>query len=55
MDLDRLGNIVDEKAPPLQELIPENVVVKKIVYDSDLEQIAPLEPAKITRSRRKKS
>ncbi|KAF8894595.1 hypothetical protein BD779DRAFT_1669076 [Infundibulicybe gibba] len=49
--LDTLGNLPDAAAP-LVELVQENVVVKKYVYDNDAEPVPVI--AKATRSRSKK-
>ncbi|KAK0459708.1 uncharacterized protein EV420DRAFT_1675421 [Desarmillaria tabescens] len=52
--LDTLGNLPNASSP-LRDLIPENIVVQKFVYDSDLPQ--ETEPAVVrnTRSRSKRS
>jgi len=50
--LDTLGNIINADSP-LTDLVHENIVVKKFVYDNDVEPEAPM--AKATRSRSKKA
>jgi hypothetical protein len=50
--LDTLGNIPDADAP-LGDLIHEDIVVKKFVYDTDMEVEAVV--AKGTRSKGKKA
>jgi len=50
--LDTLGNIINADSP-LTDLVHENIIVKKFVYDNDLEPEAPI--VKATRSRSKKS
>lgn len=54
LTLDKLGNLVTESSSPLKDLVPENVIVKKIVYDSDFPSPPVVEPARNTRSRTKK-
>ncbi|TRM59348.1 hypothetical protein BD626DRAFT_409067 [Schizophyllum amplum] len=53
LQLDTLGNL--PASSPLKDLIPENVVVKKFVYDNDEEAQPPPPPPepKATRSRKK--
>jgi hypothetical protein len=51
--LDTLGNLVDTEQQ-LTDLDPENVVVKKYVYDNDIEVAKEVIPPKITRSKSKK-
>jgi hypothetical protein len=46
-----LGNIIDGDTP-LSDLVHENIVVKKFVYDTDLQPQAMV--PKVTRSRSKK-
>lgn len=54
--LDTLGNVVDVEQHPLTDLHPENIVVKKFVYDNDAEVVVrEVIPPKITRSKSKKS
>ncbi|KAG1853702.1 hypothetical protein DFJ58DRAFT_728097 [Suillus subalutaceus] len=53
--LDTLGNVLDVEQHPLTDLHPENIVVKKFVYDNDIEVVVKeVIPPKITRSRSKK-
>lgn len=53
--LDTLGNVMDVEQHPLTDLHPENVVVKKFVYDNDIEVVVKeVIPPKITRSKSKK-
>lgn len=53
--LDTLGNVMDVEQHPLTDLNPENIVVKKFVYDNDIEVVMKeVIPPKITRSRSKK-
>lgn len=52
--MDNLGNLPYADSP-LTELIEENVVVKKFVYDNDEEPIAPTIVVKNTRLRSKKA
>ncbi|KAG1782473.1 hypothetical protein EV702DRAFT_384241 [Suillus placidus] len=53
--LDTLGNVIDVEQHPLTELHPENIVVKKFVYDDDVEVVVKeVIPPKITRSKSKK-
>jgi hypothetical protein len=56
--LDNLGNLPNADAP-LADLVHENIVVKKFVYDNDPEaevaQPTPVLAPKNTRSRGKKS
>ncbi|KAG1890974.1 hypothetical protein F4604DRAFT_1913787 [Suillus subluteus] len=53
--LDTLGNVLDVEQHPLTDLHPENIVVKKFVYDNDIEVVVKeVMPPKITRSRSKK-
>ncbi|KAG1756805.1 uncharacterized protein EDB91DRAFT_1076736 [Suillus paluster] len=54
--LDTLGNLVDVEQHPLIDLHPENIVVKKYVYDNDIEieVVKEVIPPKITRSKSKK-
>lgn len=49
--LDTLGNIINADSP-LTDLVHENIVVKKFVYDNDVEPEVPI--VKTTRSRSKK-
>lgn len=51
--LDTLGNLPDADAP-LTELVEENVVVKKFVYDNDVEPVQEIVVVKNTRLRSKK-
>lgn len=51
--MDTLGNLANADSP-LKDLIQENVVVKKFVYDSDVEAALPVMVVKNTRSRSKK-
>ncbi|KAL1743939.1 hypothetical protein HDZ31DRAFT_83048 [Schizophyllum fasciatum] len=53
LQLDTMGNL--PTSSPLKDLIPENVVVKKFVYDNDDEAQPPPPPPepKVTRSRKK--
>ncbi|KAG2111519.1 uncharacterized protein F5147DRAFT_771670 [Suillus discolor] len=54
--LDTLGNVMDVEQHPLTDLHPENIVVKKFVYDNDAEVVVKeVIPPKITRSKSKKS
>jgi hypothetical protein len=46
---------VDTEQHPLTDLDPENVVVKKYVYDNDIETVKEVIPPKITRSKSKKA
>jgi len=50
--LDTLGNIINADSP-LTDLVHENIVVKKFVYDNDVEPEVPV--VKATRSRSKKA
>jgi hypothetical protein len=50
--LDTLGNIINADSP-LTDLVHENIVVKKFVYDNDVEPEVPI--VKTTRSRSKKA
>jgi hypothetical protein len=50
--LDALGNIINADSP-LMDLVHENIVVKKFVYDNDVEPEVPV--VKSTRSRSKKA
>ncbi|KAG2132496.1 uncharacterized protein EDB93DRAFT_901276 [Suillus bovinus] len=53
--LDTLGNVIDAGQHPLTDLHPENIVVKKFVYDNDVEVVVKeVVPPKITRSKSKK-
>jgi hypothetical protein len=52
--LDTLGNLVDTEQHPLTNLDPENIMVKKYVYDNDIEVVKEVIPPKITRSKSKK-
>jgi len=52
--LDTLGNLVDTEQHSLTNLDPENIVVKKYVYDNDVEVVKEVIPPKITRSKSKK-
>ncbi|KAG2144986.1 hypothetical protein BD769DRAFT_942915 [Suillus cothurnatus] len=53
--LDTLGNVMDVEQHPLTDLHPENIVVKKFVYDNDIEVVMKEAiPPKITRSKSKK-
>lgn len=53
--LDMLGNVLDAEQHPLTDLHPENIVVKKFVYDNDIEVVVKeVMPPKITRSKSKK-
>lgn len=53
--LDMLGNVLDAEQHPLIDLHPENIVVKKFVYDNDNEVVVKeVMPPKITRSKSKK-
>ncbi|OAX44630.1 hypothetical protein K503DRAFT_764836 [Rhizopogon vinicolor AM-OR11-026] len=52
--LDTLGNLVDTEQHPLTDFDPENIVVKKYVYDNDIEVEKEVIPPKITRSKSKK-
>ncbi|KAG1731899.1 hypothetical protein EDB19DRAFT_1912286 [Suillus lakei] len=53
--LDTLGNVIDVEQHPLTDLHPENIVVKKFVYDNDVEEVVKeVIPPKITRSKSKK-
>lgn len=49
--LDHLGNIVNDA--PLNDLVQQNIIVKKFVYDNEIELEAP-PVVKATRSRSKK-
>ncbi|KZP12006.1 hypothetical protein FIBSPDRAFT_755820 [Athelia psychrophila] len=51
--LDHLGNISNADTP-LNDLVPQNIIVKKFVYDSDILPEAPPPVIKATRSRSKK-
>ena len=51
--LDTLGNLPNADSP-LTELIQENVVVKKFVYDNDVEPVQQVLVVKNTRLRSKK-
>ncbi|EIW85204.1 hypothetical protein CONPUDRAFT_150038 [Coniophora puteana RWD-64-598 SS2] len=56
--LDTMGNLMDAENTPLTDLEPVNVVVKKFVYDNDLEaepEPTPPPPPPKTRSRSKKA
>jgi len=50
--LDTLGNTINADLP-LTDLVHENIVVKKFVYDNDVEPEVPV--VKTTRSRSKKA
>ncbi|KAG9318463.1 hypothetical protein JVU11DRAFT_554 [Chiua virens] len=50
--LDSLGNLVDVDDRPCPELVTEHIIVKKFVYDNDIEPESI--PPKVTRSRSKK-
>ncbi|KAE9400794.1 hypothetical protein BT96DRAFT_857078, partial [Gymnopus androsaceus JB14] len=51
--LDTLGNLPNTDSP-LKDLVQENVVVKKFVYDSDVVELEPVAPMTIkTRSKSK--
>ncbi|KAF5365748.1 hypothetical protein D9758_003300 [Tetrapyrgos nigripes] len=54
--LDTLGNLPNAESP-LKNLVQENVVVKKFVYDTDVEEVpsAPVESTRSTRSKSRKS
>jgi len=52
--LDTLGNLVDIEQHPLTNIDPENIVVKKFVYDSDIEAVKEAAPPKTTRSKSKR-
>ncbi|KAK7467100.1 hypothetical protein VKT23_004160 [Stygiomarasmius scandens] len=53
--LDTLGNLPNAESP-LKNLVQENVIVKKFVYDTDVEEPSvPPEPPKNTRSKSRKS
>ena len=45
--------MADAESRPLTDLVQENVVVKKFVYDNDIEP--EVAPAKATRSKSKKA
>lgn len=49
--LDHLGNIINADAP-LTDLVHQNIIVKKFVYDNDPEPEPPV--VKATRSKSKK-
>lgn len=51
--LDTLGNLLHADTP-LTDLIPENVTVKKFVYDNDVTPAAEPPPPKTTRSKSKR-
>ncbi|KAG6376132.1 hypothetical protein JVT61DRAFT_2106 [Boletus reticuloceps] len=51
--LDPLGNLVDMDNRPSPELVTEHIVVRRYLYDNDIEP-EPI-PAKMTRSKSKKS
>jgi len=51
--LDTLGNLPHADLP-LADIIPENITVKKIVYDSDVPAAAEVAVVKNTRSKAKK-
>jgi hypothetical protein len=56
LQLDTLGNLV-EPGNPLSDLTRENVVVKKFIYDDDIEAAPPPSAIPVprnTRSRTKK-
>ncbi|KAF8559559.1 hypothetical protein OG21DRAFT_1594402 [Imleria badia] len=53
LSLDHLGNLVDMDNRPSPELVTEHIIVKKYLYDNDIEP-EPI-PAKMTRSKSKKS
>ena len=60
LSLDTLGNIAGEDVAPLGPYDPENVVVKKFVYDTDVQlepapEPTPPPPPKQTRSKGKKA
>jgi hypothetical protein len=47
--------VIDAEQHPLTDLHPENIVVKKFVYDDDIEVVVKdVIPPKITRSKSKK-
>jgi hypothetical protein len=50
--LDTLGNIINADLP-LTDLVHENIVVKKFIYDNDVEPEVPI--VKTTRSRGRKA
>lgn len=53
--LDTLGNVIDAEQHPLTDISRENIVVKKFVYDDDIEVVVKeVIPPKITRSKSKK-
>ncbi|KIJ69444.1 hypothetical protein HYDPIDRAFT_36506 [Hydnomerulius pinastri MD-312] len=51
--LDPLGNLVDADNRPFPELVSEHIVVKKFLYDNDIEPEPT--PVKVTRSKSKKA
>ncbi|KAH7889713.1 hypothetical protein F5I97DRAFT_1924231 [Phlebopus sp. FC_14] len=53
LQLDTLGNIVDIGNRPFPELVPEHIVVKKFLYDNDIES-EPV-PTRTTRSKSRKA
>jgi len=53
LPLDSLGNLSDIDNRPTPELVTEQIVVKRYLYDNDIEP-EPI-PAKMTRSKSKKS
>lgn len=53
LQLDTLGNLHHAESP-LTNLVQENIVVKKFVYDNDVEAAAPPTVVKNTRSKSKK-
>ncbi|KAH0830550.1 hypothetical protein J3R83DRAFT_2004 [Lanmaoa asiatica] len=53
LPLDPLGNLADIDNRPSPKLVPEQIVVKKYLYDNEIEP-EPI-PAKMTRSKSKKS
>ena len=52
--LDTMGNVLNADAP-VPEVQPENIVVKKFVYEDDEVVVPEPAPAKATRSKSKKS
>ncbi|KAJ3814273.1 hypothetical protein EV368DRAFT_33351 [Lentinula lateritia] len=53
--LDTLGNLPNAKSP-LEDIVPENIVVKKFVYDNDVDEPVTPAPAPVkTRSKSKKN
>jgi hypothetical protein len=52
--LDSLGNLVNATSP-LKDLVQENVVIKKYVYDDDAEAVDIDEPKSSAKGKGKKS